>query len=156
MTEQKWSWKMIFRASAIIVLGIAQVALGALIQIKFAGLMTHVASGLMSEGISDITFAVSALWSGNNFTWSDYGRHKLMSIAITAGSIGIAAAFSLVVSSFSSMGTKRLGPPLKKVVKLWLKLKVPVLCNSRRERSSKKSQKPVARRSDRLYSLQYN
>ena len=103
---------MIFRASAIIVLGIAQVALGALIQIKFAGLMTHVASGLMSEGISDITFAVSALWSGNNFTWPDYGRHKLMNIAITAGSMGIAAAFSRGVKFFK-YGYKTVGPTFK-------------------------------------------
>jgi hypothetical protein len=112
MKEEKRSWKMIIRASLIIAFGVAQVALGAVIQMKFAGLMTHAASGLMSEGISDIMFAMSALWSGNNFTWSDYRRHKLMSIAITASTMGIAAVFSRGVKFFK-YGYKTVGPGFK-------------------------------------------
>lgn len=117
MTEQKWSSVMIFRASVVIAFGMAQVAVGALIQMKFAGMMTHAASGLMSEGLSDIAFAMSALWSGNNFTWADYGRHKLMSIAITAGSMSIAAVCSRGVKFFQ-YGQKTVGPTFKEGGKL--------------------------------------
>jgi hypothetical protein len=112
MKEEKWSWKMILRAILIIVIGVVQVIFGALIQMKFAGVMAHVGSGLMAEGISDILFAVSALWSGNNFTWADYGRHKLMSIAITASTMGIAAVFSRGVKFFK-YGFKTVGPGFK-------------------------------------------
>ncbi len=85
LSEKKWSTKMMFRAAAVIAIGIAQVIVGAIIQIKSAGAMTHVASGFISEGISDIIFGISALMTGNNFTWADYGRHKLESMIITAG-----------------------------------------------------------------------
>jgi len=87
LSEKKWSFKMICRAIAVIAIGLAQVVLGAIVAIKSAGFMTHVSSGLISEGVSDILFGVAALWSGNNFTWADYGKHKLESMISTAGII---------------------------------------------------------------------
>ena len=110
--KEKWSWKMIFRVAVIIAFGIAQVAAGLLIQMKFAGMMSHVGSGLISEGISDVMFAVSALWSGNDFTWADYGRHKMISLAVTAVTFSVAAAFSRGVKFFK-YGSKAVGPGLQ-------------------------------------------
>ena len=50
---------MIIRAAIIIIVGIIQVVVGAIILLKSAGSMTHVGSGLISEGISDIIFGAS-------------------------------------------------------------------------------------------------
>ena len=112
LNEQKWSFKMILRSAVVIVVGLAQVFAGAMIGLYSAGMMTHVSAGLLSEGISDIIFALSALRSGNNFTFGDYGRHKIESIAITACSIGVGCLLSRGVKFFK-YGFKVAGPALQ-------------------------------------------
>ena len=110
--EKKWSKKMIFKAVAVLAFGIIQVAVGMVIQLKSAGLMTHVAAGFISEGVSDLIFALSALKSGNNFTWGDYGRHKIESILITTASIGVGCLLSKGVKFFQH-GFKAVGPAVQ-------------------------------------------
>ena len=72
---------MIIRAAIIIIVGIIQVVVGAIILLKSAGFMTHVGSGLISEGISDIIFGAS----GGDWvilTFGDYiGPKKITEIS---------------------------------------------------------------------------
>jgi hypothetical protein len=112
LSEQKWSKWMLIRSAVVIAFGIAQVVVGVVIQLKTAGLMTNVAAGFISEGISDILFAVSALRSGNNFSWGDYGRHKIESIVITVGAIGVGCLLTRGVKFFK-YGYKVAGPALQ-------------------------------------------
>jgi hypothetical protein len=112
LNEQKWSWKMIGRSVVIIAVGLAQMYAASMIGLASAGMMTNVSAGLISEGLSDIIFALSALRSGNNFTFGDYGRHKIESIAITAGAIGVGCLLSRGVKFFQH-GFKLAGPALQ-------------------------------------------
>ena len=112
LNEQKWSYTMIFKSAVVIAVGLAQVYAASMIGLFSAGMMTNVSAGLLSEGISDVMFAMSALWSGNNFTFGDYGRHKLESVIITAGAIGVGCLLTRGVKFFK-YGFKMAGPALQ-------------------------------------------
>lgn len=128
MNEKRWSAIMIAKCLAVIVIGLAQVIMGAVVELYSAGWMTHVATGLCSEGISDIMFGLQALISGNSFTWANYGRYKFASIAITVTAIGVGSFLSKGVSLWK-YGYKTAGPGFefgtkevaKNVSKEWLK-----------------------------------
>ncbi|CAF1516011.1 unnamed protein product, partial [Rotaria sordida] len=68
------------------------------------GIGTHIAAGLISEGFSDIFYAISAAKSGY-FSWSDYAVHKIKSILITIATTSFAALLSKGIrfSRFGSM-----------------------------------------------------
>ncbi|XP_025153364.1 uncharacterized protein LOC112588266 isoform X2 [Harpegnathos saltator] len=106
--EQPWSWKMIFKTAAVVVFGIMQIILGNVIEIFSAGTMTYMAGALVSEGISDIFFAISAFRSGY-FSWKSYMHHKVMSLAITGLTFGLGAMFSSA-SKTSSYANSVVGP----------------------------------------------
>jgi golgin subfamily B member 1 len=74
-------------------LGIVQIAIGVGIQFCTSGWGTQVGAAFISEGVSDIMFSISALVSGR-FTWADYKKHKLVSLAFTALTFGIASFLS--------------------------------------------------------------
>ncbi|XP_019695841.2 uncharacterized protein LOC105180820 [Harpegnathos saltator] len=82
LQEQRWSWNMIFKAAAVVVFGIMQIILAIVIHIFSAGTMTCMIGALVSEGVNDIFFAISAFRSGY-FSWKSYMHHKIISLAIT-------------------------------------------------------------------------
>lgn len=128
LNEKKWSTWTILKSMLVIIVGLSQVVLGAVIEAISAGWMTYVATGLVSEGVSDILFGLQALISGNGFTWADYKRHKLASLCTTVMAIGIGAILSKGVSVWK-YGWKTTGPGFKyggkevakTVSKEWLK-----------------------------------
>ncbi|EFN78488.1 Protein translocase subunit secA [Harpegnathos saltator] len=108
--EQRWSWKMIFGAAAIVVFGIMQIILATIIQIFWASSLTYIAGALISEGVNDIFFAISAFRSGY-FSWKNYMNHKILSLAITALKFSFKAMFSsdannVVETNVPSAGTE--------------------------------------------------
>ncbi|XP_055382773.1 uncharacterized protein LOC129612941 [Condylostylus longicornis] len=121
LEEKKWTREMIFNTLIVISLGISQIIIGSIIELYFGGFATHLASGVISEGISDIMFAAGALKSGY-FNWKDYGTHKLQSIAFTAATIGVGAIFS-AGTKVSRYGRKLAGPDItikgKKVAEMY-------------------------------------
>lgn len=74
--EKQYTWKMIIWTSAIFLFGVAQIIIGAFIESYSAGLFTHVAGALISEGFSDIMYAMGALHSGY-FSLKQYANYKV-------------------------------------------------------------------------------
>ncbi|EFN78490.1 Protein translocase subunit secA [Harpegnathos saltator] len=91
--EQRWSRKMIFKAAAVVVFGIMQIILATILQIFWASTMTYLAGALISEGVSDIFFAILAFRNGY-FSWKSYMKHKIMNLAITGLKFSLKAMFS--------------------------------------------------------------
>ncbi|EFN87607.1 Protein translocase subunit secA [Harpegnathos saltator] len=105
--EQLWSWKMIFRCAAVVVFGIMQIILGNMIEMFSAGTMLCLAGALISEGMNDIFFAISAFRRGS-FSWKSYMHHKVMSLAITGLTFGLGTMFSSA-NKTSSYANKIIG-----------------------------------------------
>lgn len=78
---------------SVAVLGIVQIAIGVAIEFCTVGWGTQVGAAFIGEGISDIMYSIGALVSGR-FTWADYRKQKLVSLAFTALTFGIAGIFS--------------------------------------------------------------
>jgi len=86
--EQQWSWKTITVVTTASLLGVAQIVGGAVLAVTSVGSLSFVASALISEGVSDLTFAVEGLYSGHcNF--AQFCENKLMSLAITIATAGV-------------------------------------------------------------------
>ncbi|XP_025153366.1 uncharacterized protein LOC109503669 isoform X2 [Harpegnathos saltator] len=100
LQEQRWSRMMIFGAAAVVVFGIMQIILATIIQIFWASTMTYIASALISQGVSDIFFAISAFRDGY-FSWKSYMKHKIMSLATT----GLKFSLKAMLSSASRMSS---------------------------------------------------
>ena len=105
--EKKWTWSMLISTAAIFIFGVVQIVGGVLMELYSMGVGTHLASGLISEGLGDIFYAVSAARSGY-FSWSDYFVYKVRSIAVTVATAGIGALLSRGVR-FSRFGAKLVG-----------------------------------------------
>ena len=93
LAEQKWSWKTISTAIGAIALGVAQIALGAVLLVVSAGTGAFFCSALISEGISDMMFGIEGLVKGH-CNWSQYLENKMMSLAITMATAGVGALFA--------------------------------------------------------------
>ena len=93
VTEAKWTWTSIGKIFAIVLLGIAQIALGVAIEIFSTGFGTHVASAFVSEGCGDIIFAIECAVSGH-CTWASYWENKKISLCLTAVTAGVGWYFS--------------------------------------------------------------
>ena len=93
LAEEKWSWKTIITASCIIALGVAQIALGAVLLVATGGAGSLVCNGLISEGVSDMIFGIEGLIRGH-CNWSQYFDHKIMSVILTVATAGIGAYLS--------------------------------------------------------------
>ena len=93
LAEQKWSWKSIFTAISVIAIGVAQIALGAVLLVGSAGSGSFLCNALISEGVSDMIFGIEGLARGH-CNWSQYFDHKIMSVAITVATAGIGALFA--------------------------------------------------------------
>ena len=90
LAEQKWSWKSIGTAVSIIAIGVAQIALGAVLLVVSAGSGSFLCNALISEGVSDMIFGIEGLAHGY-CNWSQYFHHKIWSMAITIATAGIGA-----------------------------------------------------------------
>lgn len=101
--EKAYTAKMIWNTVAVIALGLCQLMIGVAIEVFTVGAMTWVGAGFINEGINDLMFAAGALWSGR-FSWANYRTQKMISLAFTACSFGLAALFSrgAQVSRFGS------------------------------------------------------
>jgi hypothetical protein len=87
--QSPWCWK----AFVIAVWGIVQMTLGALaIAFPVMGpLSLHFGSFLISEGTSDIIYAIQ---NAGNISFKSYGTHKLVSVIISGFCVGIGAYLS--------------------------------------------------------------
>uniref|UniRef100_A0A182N9M2 Uncharacterized protein n=1 Tax=Anopheles dirus TaxID=7168 RepID=A0A182N9M2_9DIPT len=108
LEEKKWTAAMLRNVSLTALFGVAQIIAAAIIEVYSAGAMTHVASGLISEGMNDLSYCVSALQSGF-FTWKEYLKQKAISVFFTMASSGIAAYFSR--GAKASRIASKLAPP---------------------------------------------
>ncbi|CAF0921985.1 unnamed protein product [Rotaria sordida] len=98
---------MCISTAFIFILGIAQIVGDVYLELYSLGIGTHIAAGLISEGLSDIFYAISAAKSGY-FSWSDYAVHKIKSILITIATTGFAALLSKGIR-FSRFGSMLVG-----------------------------------------------
>jgi len=88
-----WNWS----AFAVGLLGMAQIAAGIALELCTSGLGATLGAILISEGVSDIIYAVHSTIMGN-FSWKDYGIHKSISLltsVVTVMTFGIGAGFSV-------------------------------------------------------------
>ena len=108
--EKKWTAKFIFRFIAVIVIGLAQFIVGTIIFVLSAGTMALVGKALINEGLGDIIFAISNAKAGH-FSWDDYGKKKLKSVAHSLISLGIGRCFSSG-KTVLGLGHKIAGPTL--------------------------------------------
>lgn len=108
--EERWTWKVIFRFSVVVIVGILQIFIGTLITLVSTGFMYHVGSGVVSEGLGDLIFALSVIKTGH-FTWKDYLNHKSASIKTTILTSGL-CAFLAKGKVFSELGHKIAGPTI--------------------------------------------
>ncbi|XP_066925702.1 uncharacterized protein [Clytia hemisphaerica] len=88
--ERKRTFWFKARIAAIILLALVQIVVAIVIEVCSAGAMTFVASGFMSEGVSDLMFAIEAAATGY-CTWKAYKMHKIFSVAVTVVSCGLGA-----------------------------------------------------------------
>ena len=109
--KQKCSLKTIFNILAVVILGIVQIVIGAVIEVLSVGAMTHIGGAFISEGIGDLFFAASAMCSGS-FSWEEYGKNKLESLMLTVATAGIGAFIARGVK-LSRFGHKIAGPKLE-------------------------------------------
>ena len=110
--EKRWTLKMIINCFAVVIIGIAQVCIGVLIELFSNGLATNVASALIGEGVGDIIFAIESAYSGY-FSWKSYLEHKRLSLISTVLSMGVGMWFSKG-SQVSRFGYKIGGNSLSK------------------------------------------
>lgn len=75
----------------IVGIGLLQVAAGVAIGIfcGWTGVGLFIAEQLISEGVSDLVYAGTALITGEGLSWRDYKEHKIESLKLTALTAGI-------------------------------------------------------------------
>jgi len=93
LSEKKWTLLPCLRTGASILMGVAQIAIGVLIEVYSAGFGTYVGSALITEGCSDLIFAMECAISGH-CSWESYFQHKLFSIKFTTLTAGIGMVLS--------------------------------------------------------------
>ncbi|XP_052892285.1 uncharacterized protein LOC128300304 [Anopheles moucheti] len=108
LEEKKWSKAMLLNVGLVVGIGFAQIVTGAIMEIYSAGALTHVASGVINEGVNDIMYAVSSFNSGY-FSWQDYRKEKIKSVIFTAATAGVGALASRG-TKVSRIGYKVAGP----------------------------------------------
>lgn len=102
--EKQWTTKMLASTFVIAALGVAQMAIGIAIQVYSVGALAPIGTGFLNEGVNDLMFAMSAMWSGH-FSWTNYAKQKMISIGITVATCGVAAYLSRG-SKVSRFGSK--------------------------------------------------
>ncbi|CAF1176810.1 unnamed protein product [Didymodactylos carnosus] len=105
--EKKWTWNTWLSSGTILLFGCLEIIVGVYLELYTAGLGTHIATGLISEGLNDIIYAGLALKNGY-FNWNDYFVNKIRSISITVATLGVSAVISPGVR-YSRFGSKIFG-----------------------------------------------
>ena len=90
VAEKRWSMKSNVTAAVIIAIGVAQVVVGIVCSLKSAGLALPASIAVLTEGISDSVYGITGLIKGH-CRWSDYAKHKLVSVALSVSTIGFSA-----------------------------------------------------------------
>ena len=98
---------------SIFIIGMLQLILGVVVMVYSMGSGTFLASGLISEGIGDMMFALESAYTGY-FSWKSYAIHKAISLAFTVITCGVGAYFSRG-AKFSKFGYKIGGEYFKKL-----------------------------------------
>ena len=80
-----WDW----RAFIVAMIGVLQIAAGVAINYISAGLLSPIGTSLIGEGVNDIMFAIQSGLTGT-FSWSGYGKQKMVSAGITILTAGLA------------------------------------------------------------------
>ncbi|CAF3355312.1 unnamed protein product [Rotaria socialis] len=105
--EKKWTWNMWLSSGTILLFGCLEIIGGVYLELYTAGLGTHIAAGLISEGLNDIIYAGSAMKNGC-FNWNDYFVNKIRSVSITVATLGVSAVISRGIR-YSRFGSKIFG-----------------------------------------------
>ncbi len=82
-------WDILFA----VLLAITQIVVGVLCTIFIPGAGALIGRMLISEGIGDLLFISQSVANGH-FSWSDYGSHKLQSLAMSVAGAGFTAITS--------------------------------------------------------------
>jgi len=90
--QKLYSWTFFLRFIYVVLIGIAQVLVGAALMVLFG--QTMIGSAFIGEGVGDLIFALLSLKDGY-FTWNDYWNHKKESLIITGITFGVAASFKV-------------------------------------------------------------
>ena len=77
------------------IIGLAQVIGGGLLTVFTAGTMANIGLALLSEGIGDMIYAVQSGIQGD-FSCTDYGIQKAISLAISIGSMGVGCVMNKI------------------------------------------------------------
>ncbi|XP_058124995.1 LOW QUALITY PROTEIN: uncharacterized protein LOC131285440 [Anopheles ziemanni] len=110
LEEQKWTKEMLVNTGIVVAMGIAQFAIGAAVELCFAGILAHGGIALINEGINDLIYATTAFHSGY-FSWQDYGKYKLQSVCLMVATAGVSSLLSRV-NQLPRFGFKLIGPSL--------------------------------------------
>ena len=94
-----------FEVLIITVLGVIQMVAGAIIKAYLPVVGELIGNALMSSGMDDIVFAVNSAVTGE-FSWSDYGAHKVNSLknSIISSAIGCGVSFGVDAAKLGSVG----------------------------------------------------
>ena len=90
--EQLRSWKTITTGISVIAIGVAQIALAAILLTSTQGVGSVLCKGLNDQGMSDFMFGIQGLAQGH-CNWSQYWQHKKLSLLITVATAGIGAYY---------------------------------------------------------------
>ena len=112
VAEQKWSRSTNFRIIGIVLIGLAQIALGIAVEVLNLVPGAEIAVAFIAEGIDDIMFALNAVIL-RHCSMKGYAKHKPISLAITICTSGLFALFARVAEVSRSGGTT-LGKQLAK------------------------------------------
>jgi len=100
--DETKSWKWNWSAFAVMMLGCLEIAAGIALTVCTAGFGAFIGNMLISEGVSDFTYGLQAMISGE-FSWAQYGVHKAVSMAISIVTCGVGAYFSSGATAAGSL-----------------------------------------------------
>ncbi len=99
-TISRWNWN----AFAVAMLGVVQIALGIALEVYTIGFASQLGAMLIAEGISDLIYSAQAGITGQ-FSWKDYGRHKAISVAMLATTVGFLGVGAVVNGGFAALSS---------------------------------------------------
>ena len=82
--KPKFSWG----AFAVFVLGLVEIAAGAILMVLTAGIGAEIGMGLIAEGVSDCIDGTIGMITGE-FSWSQWATQKAISIAVSIATFGV-------------------------------------------------------------------
>lgn len=96
------------RAAIVAFFGVLQIVAGLAVIGFSMGALTPIGLALVGEGVNDIIYAIIAGYSGT-FSWSMYGICKAVSIAVSAGSLGLGMLIANPASTSAAKTAVQIG-----------------------------------------------